>query len=82
MDIDILDEHIIICGWNDDIFDVITTLLASTERSILIISERIEHKFNNPRIFLLTENPSNRAILEQGHIQRAFFKDYFIRTLR
>lgn len=72
MDIDILDEHIIICGWNDDIFDVITTLLASTERSILIISERIEHKFNNPRIFLLTGNPSNRAILEQGHIQRAF----------
>ena len=72
MDIDILDEHIIICGWNDDIWDVITTLLASTDRSILIISERIEQQFNNPRVFLLTGNPSNRSVLEQGHIKRAF----------
>ena len=41
MDLDILDNHIVICGWNDDIMDVIKTLLASTDRSILIVSENI-----------------------------------------
>ena len=81
MDIDILDEHIIICGWNDDIFDVITTLLASTERSILIISERIEH---NPTILgYFTDGKS----FQQSHLgtrahTACIFQHYFIRTLR
>lgn len=72
MDLDILDNHIVICGWNDDIMDVIKTLLASTDRSILIVSENIVQQFDNPRIFLLEGNPSSRPILEKGHIQRAF----------
>ena len=40
----ILEDHIVVCGWNDDIFDVLETLMCSTDRNILIIAETPDRK--------------------------------------
>lgn len=72
MDVNILEDHIVICGWNDDIFDVLETLMCSTERNILIIAENPVQEIANPRVMLLKGNPSNKEILKIGQIDKAF----------
>ena len=66
MDVNILEDHIVICGWNDDIFDVLETLMCSNNRNILIIAEQPQQEIANPRVMLLQGNPSNKETLKTG----------------
>ncbi len=72
MDLTILEEHIVICGWNDDIFDVLETLMCTTNRNILIIAENPKQEIASPRVMILNGNPSNKTVLETGQISQAF----------
>ena len=72
MDVNILEDHIVICGWNDDIFDILETLMCSTNRNILIIAENPLQEIASPRVMLLQGNPSNKETLKTGQIERAF----------
>ena len=72
MDLEILDDHIIICGWNDDVLTIVETLIASTNKMILIIAENLNVNIQNSRVCLLQSNPSNKHTLEKGRIDRAF----------
>ncbi len=72
MDLTILEEHIVICGWNDDIFDVLETLMCTTNRNILIIAENPKQEIASPRVMLLNGNPSNKETLITGQISQAF----------
>ena len=72
MDINILEDHIVICGWNDDIFDILETLMCSNNRNILIIAENPLQEIASPRVMLLQGNPSNKETLKMRQIERAF----------
>lgn len=72
MDLSILEDHIVICGWNNDIFDILETLMCSTDRNILIIAEHPEQEIATPRVMLLQGNPSNKETLKNGQIDEAY----------
>ncbi len=72
MDLGILEDHIVICGWNDDIFDVLETLMCTTDRNILIIAENPVQEIASPRVLLLKGKPSSREVLQMGQIKEAF----------
>lgn len=72
MDLNILEDHIVICGWNNDIFDVLGTLMCTTNRNILIIAEEPLQEIASPRVMLLKGNPSSKDILIMGQIEEAF----------
>lgn len=72
MDVNILEDHIVICGWNNDIFDILETLMCSTDRNILIIAEHPQQEIASPRVMLLQGNPSNKDTLKRGQIDQAY----------
>ena len=70
MDVNILEDHIVICGWNDDIFDILETLMCSNNRNIAIIAEHPQQEID-PRVMLLQET-INKETLKTGQVDRAF----------
>jgi voltage-gated potassium channel len=72
MEIKILENHIIICGWNNQAKNVIDNLLNTTRRHILVISPERPDLPKNPRVYSLTRDPSNRDSLLEGRIKQAF----------
>ncbi len=72
MDLDILDDHIIICGWNDDVLKIVETLMISTDKMVLIIAEHSNVEIQNSRVCFLRATPSNKHALQKGRIERAF----------
>ena len=71
MEISLLENHIIICGWNDDAFDVVENLLKTSTRYILIVAPDEVPFLEGRRILLKKGDPSNKEVLAGAMIESA-----------
>ena len=71
MEISLLENHIIICGWNEDAHNLIENLLETSKSYILIITPDEVPFIQGQRILIKQGDPSNKDILEESMIDLA-----------
>lgn len=71
MEISLLENHIIICGWNDDAYDLVENLLKTSTRYILIITPDEIPYLEGRRILFKQGDPSDNEVLKNVMIEAA-----------
>ena len=72
MEIKMLENHIIICGWNEDAGNLVDNLLETSKRHILVITDEKPVLPRSHRVYYLDRDPSNKLSLIEAKIERAF----------
>lgn len=71
MEMSLLENHIIICGWNSDAYDVVENLLKTSTRYILIITPDEIPYIEGRRILFKKGDPSSNEVLKDAMVEAA-----------